>query len=108
MQAVSDAAFAAWTETSPRVRGQDLALIDERTLIDARESLRPRAESFRTFVLAAAEDAPDRIAAIRLYYPEGALGPREDGPMSLEIPAAALAPYLAPRWAALAADAEAP
>ncbi len=98
MTALSDAAFAAWTRVSPHV-GEDLALVDERTLVDARETLRPRAGSFAAFVLTPAESDPRRVGGVRLFYPPGALGPRADGAYALFVPISALAPHLAADWA---------
>jgi hypothetical protein len=99
MIAVSEAAFAAWAEVSPS-GGRNLALIDERTLVDVREALRPRASSFASFALTPDARDSDRVAAVTLLFPEGALGPRSDGELRLDIPAAVLAPHLAPAWAA--------
>jgi hypothetical protein len=99
MTAVSEAAFQAWAEASPSVRGRSLALVDERTLIDARESLRPRAASFASFVLVPAQ-ATSGIAGVNLLYPDGRLGPASDGPFTLFVPAEALAPHLKPEWVA--------
>jgi hypothetical protein len=94
MTAVSEAAFEVWSG------GRNLALIDERTLVDVREALRPRAASFEPFVLLPDARNADRIAGVSLIYPEGVLGPRSDGERRLTIPAAVLAPHLAPAWAA--------
>lgn len=100
LTAVSDAAFASWVEVSPSVQGRSLTLVDERTLLDARESLRPRVSSFQTFVLTPASRDPRRIGGVELLYPAGLLGPQTDGPFTLFVPADALAPHLAPDWAA--------
>jgi hypothetical protein len=99
MTAVSDAAFDAWAATSPS-GGTNLALIDERTLVDVREALRPRASSFDDFLLTRDERDPRRIGGVTLLYPEGALGPRSDGAFRLFVPVSALAPHLTPAWAA--------
>jgi hypothetical protein len=100
MTAVSEAAFAAWAEVSPAVAGRDLALVDEYALTDARETLRPRASSFETFVLVPDEDDRSHIGGVELIYPAGMLGSPADGPFTLFIPAEVLAPHLAPAWAA--------
>jgi hypothetical protein len=99
MTAVSDAAFAAWAAASPQAE-RGLALVDERTMVDVRESLRPRAASFERFVLIADEDDASRIAGLSLLYERGLLGARAEGAYTLFVPAAVLAPHLSPEWAA--------
>lgn len=100
MTALAEAAFISWTEVSPSVRGRELALVDEYALSSARETLRSRASSFPAFVLVPPEADRTRVGGIDLFYPEGQLGPRTEGPFTLFVPAAAIAAHLKPEWQA--------
>ncbi|MGD2131887.1 MAG: hypothetical protein PVI23_03785, partial [Maricaulaceae bacterium] len=93
MTALAEAAFLAWAEVSPHV-GDDLDLVDERVLQDARDGLTPRAASFATFTLAASARDPDRFAGLTFYYPAGVLADRSEGPYRLTVPVEAVAAHL--------------
>ena len=103
LRALSEAAFAAWAEASPLV-GDNIDLVDERTLVDARDGLAPRASTFAAYALRASQSAPGRIAGFELYFPAGALGHPSEGAYQLFVPAAAVAGQLDPARAHLFAE----